>query len=102
MSDCAESDEFDGPGDDLEPGLHASMCLMVDEEHMGSVIDWKREGAPLPFVKAVDVTLGEQSLSYSGVLKVACSSWRSPLTSPGSTWLSLSVIRQWIWCQMVI
>lgn len=70
----AERDEVDGPEHDLEPGLHTSMCLMVDEECMRSVIDWKREGAPLPFVKAVDVTLGEEMLSYSGVFKVAIAS----------------------------
>ncbi|KAJ5198039.1 uncharacterized protein N7498_007156 [Penicillium cinerascens] len=50
------------------------MCLMVDEEHMSSVMDWKKEGAPLPFVKAGDVTLGKRSLSYSGVFKVAIAS----------------------------
>lgn len=71
---CAERDEVDGPEHDLEPGLHTSMCLMVDEECMRSVIDWKKEGAPVPFVKAVDVTLGEETLSYSGVFKVAIAS----------------------------
>lgn len=74
MSDCAESDEVDGPEDDLEPSLHTTMRLMVDEERMSSVMDWKKEGAPLPFVKAGDITLGEQSLSYSGMFKVAIAS----------------------------
>ncbi|KAJ5299627.1 hypothetical protein N7476_011184 [Penicillium atrosanguineum] len=71
---CAEPDEIEGPENDLEPGLHTSMCLLVDEECMRSVIDWKREGAPLPFVKAIDVTLGEEMLSYSGAFKVAIAS----------------------------
>lgn len=51
-----------------------SMCLIVDDERMSSVMDWKEEGAPLPFVKAGDVTLGEQTLSYAGVFKVATAS----------------------------
>jgi hypothetical protein len=49
---------------------------MVDEECMRSVVGW-REGdeGSLPFVKAVDVMLGdEEELGYSGVFRVAIQS----------------------------
>ena len=55
---CMEEDEdFDGEdendwGGKLEPGLTTSMCLVVDEECIRSVLD----KATTPFVKAVDVT----------------------------------------------
>ncbi|KAG2007919.1 hypothetical protein GB937_008110 [Aspergillus fischeri] len=66
MDDDAEEDR-------LEPGFHTRMCLMVDEECMRSVAD-VRSGSPAPFMKAVDVTLREQPLSYSGTFKVAIAS----------------------------
>ncbi|KAF4224851.1 hypothetical protein CNMCM6457_008912 [Aspergillus fumigatiaffinis] len=69
---AAEMDD-DAEEDRLEPGLHTRMCLMVDEECMRSVVDAK-PGSPAPFIKAVDVTLGEQRLSYSGTFKVAIAS----------------------------
>lgn len=62
-----------GEDDDLEPGLQTKMCLMVDEDCMRSVTE-RRPNTP-PFVKAVDVTLGEnQDLGYPGFFKVAISS----------------------------
>jgi hypothetical protein len=70
---CAEEMDDDAEEDRLEPGLHTRMCLMVDEECMRSVVDAK-PGSPAPFMKAVDVTLGEQQLSYSGAFKVAIAS----------------------------
>ncbi|PKX91226.1 uncharacterized protein P174DRAFT_463354 [Aspergillus novofumigatus IBT 16806] len=61
----AEEMDDDAEEDRLEPGLHTRMCLMVDEECMRSVVDENR---------AVDVTVGEQRLSYSGTFKVAIAS----------------------------
>ena len=59
--------------DDIEPGLKTKMCLMVDEECMRSVTE--RKPGSVPFVKAVDVTLGATpNLDYPGVFKVAISS----------------------------
>ncbi|GIJ90478.1 hypothetical protein Asppvi_009433 [Aspergillus pseudoviridinutans] len=69
----AEEMDDDAEEDRLEPGLHTRMCLMVDEDCMRSVVDAK-PGSPAPFMKAVDVTLGEQRLSYSGTFKVAIAS----------------------------
>ncbi|KAI9035527.1 uncharacterized protein KD926_003267 [Aspergillus affinis] len=72
---CAEEMEDDAEEDRLERGLHTRMCLMVDEECMRSVVDVKPgEGSPAPFMKAVDLALGEQRLSYSGTFKVAIAS----------------------------
>lgn len=59
--------------DRVEPGLRTNVCLMVDEECMRSVVEWK-EGGSVPFVKAVDVLLGEEELAYSGVFRVAIAS----------------------------
>ncbi|EAU29431.1 predicted protein [Aspergillus terreus NIH2624] len=70
---CTEEMDDDAEEDKLEPGLHTRMCFMVDEECMHSVLD-ANPGAPAPFMKAVDVALGEQRLSYSGTFKVAIAS----------------------------
>lgn len=69
---CAEMDD-DEEEDRLEVGLHTRMCLMVDGECMRSVVDAK-PGSPAPFMKAVDIVLGEQRLSYPGTFKVAIAS----------------------------
>ncbi|KAL5364430.1 hypothetical protein BJX96DRAFT_132632 [Aspergillus floccosus] len=72
---CVEEMDDDAEEDRLEPGLHTRMCLMVDEECMRSVVDMgPGSRSPAPFMKAVDVTLGEQRLSYSGTFKVAIAS----------------------------
>lgn len=72
-------EEAEGEGesseDKIEPGLRTNVCLMVDEECMRSVLEWREAGdRSVPFVKAVDVMLGEEELSYSGVFRVAISS----------------------------
>ncbi|KAJ5668204.1 uncharacterized protein N7477_006774 [Penicillium maclennaniae] len=56
---CVEPEEVDGPRNNLEPGLHTSFCLMVDEECMRSVIGWKGDGA-----KAVNNTLDEEDILF--------------------------------------
>ncbi|KAI4728697.1 hypothetical protein E4T49_03543 [Aureobasidium sp. EXF-10728] len=57
----------------LEPGLHTRMCLFVDEECMRSVTEPSSEVPP--FVKAVDVTLGQSLLrSQKSFFKVAIKS----------------------------
>lgn len=61
--------EGEGAEDRIEPGLRTNVCLLVDGECMRSVV----EGG-VPFVKAVDVMLGEDEEvegSYSGVFRVA-------------------------------
>jgi hypothetical protein len=72
-----EDDANGGMSEDrVEPGLRTNVCLMVDEECMRSVVGW-REGdeGSVPFVKAVDVMLGdEEELGYSGVFRVAIQS----------------------------
>lgn len=76
-------DEEQGPEDDEdadaegwpeapEPGMVTSMCLMVDEECMRSVVG--RTPGSTPFVKAVDASLHRsegKKLPYSGCFKVA-------------------------------
>lgn len=58
---------------DLEPGLRTSMCLMVDEECMRSVVE--RTPDSTPFLKAVDPLLAtDQELDYPGVFKVSIAS----------------------------
>ncbi len=47
--------EGEGAEDRIEPGLRTNVCLFVDGECMRSVV----EGGVVPFVKAVDVMLGE-------------------------------------------
>jgi hypothetical protein len=48
---------------------------MVDEECMRSVVGWMNgDGRSVPFVKAVDVMLGDEELGYSGVFRVAIAS----------------------------
>lgn len=72
-----EDDANGGISEDrLEPGLRTNVCLMVDEECMRSVVRWREgNGGPVPFVKAVDVMLGdEEELGYSGVFRVAIQS----------------------------
>ncbi|KAJ5359446.1 uncharacterized protein N7496_011859 [Penicillium cataractarum] len=73
-----EDGAVDGDGnseDRIEPGLRTSVCLMVDEECMRSVVGWVEGGlGTVPFVKAVDVLLGEEEVGYSGVFRVAISS----------------------------
>ncbi|EPS28945.1 hypothetical protein PDE_03891 [Penicillium oxalicum 114-2] len=70
-----EEMDDDAENDRLEPGLHTRMCLMVDEECLHSVVDVKsKPSSPAPFLKAVDVTLGERQLMYSGTFKVAIAS----------------------------
>jgi hypothetical protein len=73
-----EEGAIDGDGnseDRIEPGLRTNVCLMVDEECMRSVIGWTEGGSmSVPFVKAVDVLLGEEEVGFSGVFKVAISS----------------------------
>lgn len=62
--------------DRLEPGLRTNVCLMADEECMRSVVRWMNgDSGSVPFVKAVDVMLGdEEELGYSGVFRVAIQS----------------------------
>ncbi|KAL3471154.1 hypothetical protein BJX99DRAFT_238029 [Aspergillus californicus] len=59
--------------DDIERGLKTKMCLIVDKECMESVTI--KDSQSVPFVKAVDVNLGEERDSaYPRVMKVAISS----------------------------
>lgn len=58
-----------------EPGMTTSMCLMLDEESMRSVVD--RKPGSTPFVKAVNATLCQpkgKTLPYPGSFKVAVTS----------------------------
>ncbi|KAJ5450521.1 uncharacterized protein N7458_006970 [Penicillium daleae] len=61
------------PEDRIEPGLRTNVCLMVDEECMRSIVAWRETGS-VPFVKAVDVLLGEEDILYSGCFRVAITS----------------------------
>jgi hypothetical protein len=61
------------PEDRIEPGLRTNVCLMVDEECMRSIVAWRETGS-VPFVKAVDVLLGEEDIVYSGCFRVAITS----------------------------
>lgn len=71
--ETAEGDDENDWGDKIEPGLTTSMCLLIDEECIRSVIN-KTTGST-PFVKAVDVTMGMgQTLEYEGMIKVAITS----------------------------
>lgn len=73
---CAEEVEDYEEDERLQPGLHTRMCLMVDEECMRSVVDRNRDvnSPTVPFLKAVDIALGEEELTYTGVFKVALAS----------------------------
>lgn len=64
-----EEAEGESSEDGIEPGLRTNVCLMVDGECMRSVVEGE-----VPFVKAVDVLLGEEEVeeaAYSGVFRVA-------------------------------
>lgn len=76
LEDGAIGEDGIGMSEDrIEPGLRTSVCLMVDEECMRSVVGWVEGGSgTVPFVKAVDVLLGEEEVGYSGVFRVAISS----------------------------
>ncbi|CAD0114096.1 unnamed protein product, partial [Aureobasidium uvarum] len=69
---CEDDEDLD-EDEILELGLRTRMCLFVDEECMRSVTEPK-SNVP-PFVKAVDVSLGETlSRSQNAVFKVAIKS----------------------------
>ena len=66
--EATDSDDEDDWGDEIEPGLTTSMCIMVDEECIRSVLD---ESAT-PFVKAVEIAAGTGQTTK--VIKVAIAS----------------------------
>jgi hypothetical protein len=63
--EATDGDDEEAWGDEIEPGLTTSMCIMVDEECIRSVLD----KSATPFVKAVDVATGAGQ-----VIKVAIAS----------------------------
>ena len=72
-ADVAEAFRGFAKDDDVQLGLRTKMCLFVDQECMESVIE--PAGDVPPFVKAVDVKLGDDGeLGYAGFFKVAISS----------------------------
>lgn len=71
--ETTEDDDENDWGDEIEPGLTTSMCLLIDEECIKSVIN--KTTRSTPFLKAIDVTMGMgQTLEYEGTIKVAITS----------------------------
>jgi hypothetical protein len=66
--EAKDSDDEEGWGDEIEPGLTTSMCIMVDEECIRSVLD----KSATPFVKAVEIAAGTSQTTK--VIKVAIAS----------------------------
>jgi hypothetical protein len=66
--EATDSDDEDDWGDEIEPGLTTSMCIMVDKECIRSVLD----KSATPFVKAVEVAVGTGQTP--NVIKVAITS----------------------------
>jgi hypothetical protein len=66
--EATDSDEEEDWGDEIEPGLTTSMCIMVDEECTRSVLD----KSATPFVKAVEIAAGTDQTTK--VIKVAIAS----------------------------